>query len=104
MDTTLTDAQQTLAQIWEDPYVRESACRVGQLAALYQGPPWPVPQCTRATAPGAYPWLIKLTPWLRMGVTVQKHPLLVPLAGAVALGLPILVGYWLGRRSAARSY
>lgn len=90
----------TLASIGQDPYLSEVACRAAQIVALRKGPPYPVLQCTRTAPglPGGVGLAAAVKP-LRAYVTVKKHPALVPLGIAIAVGLPVLLGYYLGKRA-----
>ncbi len=97
--TGLAGIADTIANIGKDPYLSEVACRAAQIVALRKGAPVPVMQCPR-TAPGL-PGGVGLSAAvkpMRAYVTVQKHPALVPLGIAIAIGLPVLLGYYLGKR------
>lgn len=89
----------TIANIGKDPYLSEVACRAAQIVALQKGPPYPVMQCAR-TAPGLTGGigLSAAVKPMRAYVTVKKHPVLLPLGAAIVIGLPVLLGYYLGKR------
>lgn len=93
-----------------DPYLPEAICRVGQLQALGKGrtplqalfgkkPTVPVPTCV--VMPPGKPGIgveSALKP-LRALVYVNRHPSTVWLGVAVLFGVPLAVGYMIGRRS-----
>lgn len=88
----------TAAKIISDPYLPEAACRVSQLHAIENKKA--VPTC--ATTPagrGGGIGIRKAMPLLRGYVYAERHPVVKPLAIAGALGVPLLIGFLLGRRS-----
>ena len=93
-----------------DPYLPEVLCRISQLQALAQDrsplqallgkkPTVPVPACVR-TPPGQKGiGLERATRPLRGLVYVNQHPVTAWLGLTAILGVPLLVGYMLGKRS-----
>lgn len=86
-----------ITKVMADPYAKEVLCRAAQLVALQQGQ-LPVMQCTK-TASKEKTVLAKIVVPMRTAVAIKKHPILIPLGIGVAVGLPVLLGYWLGKRS-----
>lgn len=89
----------TISNIGNDPYLAETVCRAAQILALQKGPPYPVMQCNKTAAglPGGVGLSAAVRP-MRAYVAVKKHPLLLPLGIAVVVGIPVLFGYYLGKR------
>jgi hypothetical protein len=86
----------TAADIASDPYLQEVICRIGQLKQIDRSET--VGLCVQ-TAPGE-PGGIGLrnaVPVLRGYVYAQQNKWVYPLAVAVILGIPLWVGYQLGR-------
>ena len=94
-----------------DPYLPEVICRISQLQALAKGrtpvqmllgkkPTAPVPACTRTPAnrKGGIGLERAIKP-LRGLVYVNQHPVTVWLGLTAILGVPMLLGYMIGRRS-----
>jgi hypothetical protein len=88
----------TAVDIGTDPYLPETICRAQQLVAIENKRP--VPLCAR-TADGLRGGigLRGAMPVLRGYVYAQQHPWVYPAVGAVAIGVPILIGYLLGKGS-----
>ncbi|HEY4266748.1 MAG TPA: hypothetical protein VGM94_01020 [Galbitalea sp.] len=82
--------------IASDPYLPEVLCHVGQLHAIQGGQP--VPNCpeTPDGLPGGVGLNRAVYP-LRWYVYAQQNPWVYPLAAAVIIGLPMLIGYELGK-------
>lgn len=108
----LGDAMDTVTQVAAsvDPYFPEALCRIKQLRALKTGrtplqiligkkPTETVPTCT-STPPGrGGVGVEKAIKPLRAGVYVAQHPMTVWLGVTAILGVPLLVGYMIGKRS-----
>jgi len=86
----------TAVDVTKDPYFGETICRVRQLSAIEKR--IAVPGCN-TTAPnlGGGVGLRKLMPPLRAYVYAERHKWAYVAAGAGVLGLPLLLGYVLGR-------
>lgn len=86
----------TAVDVSHDPYLGEAICRVQQLVAIENKRE--VPVCTK-TASGLVGGvgMRRLMPALRGYVYAQQHPWVYPVAGAVAIGVPVLIGYLLGK-------
>lgn len=92
----LGDAVATLASAATDPYLSETICRVGQLSAIDNRQP--VPPC--ATTPGNRAGgvgLRKVMPALRAYVYAEQRPWVYPVAAVGVIGIPMLLGYLLGK-------
>jgi len=87
---------QTAADVLNDPYLSEAICHVQQLAAIENKRP--VPTCT-VTAPNLAGGvgIRKAMPAMRAYVYAEQHPWVKVAAVAGVLGVPMLVGYLLGR-------
>ena len=92
----LGDTLSTLTSAAQDPYLSETICRVGQLKAIENAQP--VPGCA-ITAPnlGGGVGLRKVMPALRAYVYAEQHPWVYPAAVLGVIGLPMLIGYALGK-------
>ena len=86
----------TAVDVTKDPYFNETLCRVQQLAAIENKRA--VPNCT-STRPGLAGGvgLRKVMPALRAYVKAEQQPLLYVAAAAGVIGLPMLIGYVLGK-------
>jgi hypothetical protein len=94
-DVTSTIA--TAADVATDPYFSEVVCRIQQLKAIDQGQA--VPFC--AETPDGYGGGVGLhtaMPALRAYVYAQANPWVYPVAIAAILGIPLYIGYELGRK------
>jgi hypothetical protein len=94
----LGDTAETIASASSDPYLSEVICRVGQLSAIRSDKP--VPSCpkTRSGLPGGV-GLGRAIPALRGYVWAEQRRWIYAVAAIGIVGLPMLVGYSLGRRS-----
>ena len=92
-----------------DPYLPEVICRISQLQALSKGrtplqamfgkkPTVPVPSCTPTPAGKGGIGLERAARPLRALVYANRHPTIVWLGLTALLGVPLLAGYWLGKR------
>lgn len=79
-----------------DPYLNETICRLEQVKAIRGNDP--VSTCARTPAglPGGV-GLRKAVPLLRGYVFAEQHPWVYPIAVGAIVGLPVLVGFLLGR-------
>lgn len=93
-----------------DPYLPEVICRISQLQALSKGrtpmqvmfgkkPTVPVPSCTNTPMGKGGIGLERAVKPLRGLVYVNQHPVTVWLGLSAILGVPLLVGYMIGKRS-----
>lgn len=93
-----------------DPYLPEALCRIDQIRALRQGrtplqalfgkkPTVPIPACITTPAGRGGIGVEKAIKPLRAGAYVYRHPTIVWAGLTAILGVPMLVGYMLGRRS-----
>jgi hypothetical protein len=81
-----------------DPYLPETICRVGQLAAVENRRPVPPCNTTAPGLPGGIGLRNAMVP-LRGYVYLQQHKWAYPLVVAAAVGLPMYIGYLLGKGS-----
>lgn len=98
--TTLTNLASTwgiATDLANDPYLAETVCRVGQLKAMTNGQP--VKACTK-TASGLRGGvgLSRVMPAMRAYVYAEQHPWAYIAAFAGIIGVPLAIGYALGRR------
>ena len=89
---------QTAVDVSADPYLSETICRVQQLIAIENNRPVPICNETPSGLVGGI-GLRRAMPILRGYVYAQQHPWVYPVAGAVAVGIPVLIGYLLGKGS-----
>ena len=93
-----------------DPYLPEVFCRITQLKALTTGrtplqamfgkkPTVPVPACATTPSGKGGIGLERAIKPLRALVYVNKHPTTVWLGLTALLGVPLLVGYMIGRKA-----
>jgi hypothetical protein len=91
---------QTIAEVIDDPYLPEFACRVDQ---LYQANhKLPIQVCNVppvAAGPTGGIGLRRVMPVVRAYVYSEQHAWVLPVAAIAAIGLPILIGYRLGASS-----
>ena len=87
------------ADVASDPYFPELVCRVQQLKELDRGRPRNACSYTDDQGSDRGVGLRRGMPVLRAYVYAQAHPWVYPLAIAGAIGLPMLIGYHLGRGS-----
>ena len=86
----------TVANVATDPYFPEVVCRVQQLSQIDGNQP--VQTCT--DTPDGYAGGVGLRsamPALRAYVFAQQNPWLYPVAIAAVIGVPLLIGYELGK-------
>lgn len=86
----------TAAEIASDPYLSEVVCRIGQLKQIERGEA--VGTCVRTASgsPGGV-GLRNAVPVLRAYVYAQQNKWVYPLAVAALLGVPMWLGYQIGR-------
>ena len=92
----VVSAISTAVGITQDPYFNEAVCRVQQIRALENKQPLPACATTPANLTGGA-GLRKMMPPLRAYVYAEKHPWTYAAAVVGVLGLPMLLGYALGR-------
>ena len=99
--STITNIASTVgiaADLANDPYLPETVCRVGQLKALNNKQRPGTCQAVRDGMPGGV-GLRKLIKPLRGYVYAQEHKWTYAAAAGVVIGLPLLLGYALGKGS-----
>ena len=97
--SAVATAVTTVSQLLSDPALPEVACRVGQLYAIENKKPVPpCPNLARSSNVGGV-GLRKAVPILRALVFAEQNPWVKPVAVGAVLGLPLLLGYILGKRS-----
>ena len=87
----------TIAEVIDDPYLPELACRIDQ---IYQARHMlPVKSCTTTSPQGGTSGigLGRAMPAIRAFSYAEQNPILFPIAAIVAIGVPILIGYHLGK-------
>lgn len=91
-----------------DPYLPEAICRLSQLQALNTGrtpvqallgkrPTVPVPACKTTPPAQKSIGVGRVVKPLRALVYVNKHPTAVWLGVTAVLGIPMLMGYFIGK-------
>lgn len=86
------------AKVLADPYLPEAACRVAQLHAIENKLAVPACPTTPSGRVGGI-GLRKVMPIMRAYVYAERHPIVKPVAVAAAIGVPVLIGFLLGRGS-----
>lgn len=94
----LATAVQTGVEVGSDPYLPETICRAQQLIAIENQRPVPACASTPANLSGGIGLRIAM-PVLRGLVYAQQHKWVYPVAVAGVIGVPMLVGYLLGKGS-----
>jgi hypothetical protein len=94
----VTSTLNTVLDVAGDPYLPEVVCRIQQLEAIDHGQPVPTCAETPDTVQGAQ-WAANLLPVMRGYVYAQQNKWVYPVAVALVLGIPMLIGYELGRSS-----
>jgi len=87
------------ADVASDPYFPELVCRVQQLKAIDHGQAPNACAYTVDDGSGNGVGLRRGMPGLRAYVYAQQNPWVYPLVIAGVIGLPMLIGYHLGRGS-----
>lgn len=90
--TTLT----TALDVASDPAMPEIVCRIQQLQAIDHGQP--VPDCALTPDGIGSPWIRNVLPVLRGYVYAQQNKWVYPVVALAVIGLPLWVGYELGRK------
>lgn len=86
----------TVLDVASDAALPEVVCRIQQLQAVDRGQP--VPVCAE-TPPGlGAPWAQRVMPALRGYVYAQQNQWVYPVALLAAIGIPMWIGYELGRK------
>lgn len=86
----------TVLDVASDAALPEVVCRIQQLQAVDRGQP--VPLCAE-TPPGlGAPWAQRVMPVLRGYVYAQQNQWVYPVALLAAIGIPMWIGYELGRK------
>lgn len=93
---TITGAVNKVAEFGSDPYSPELICRIGQLAAIKGHQPVPACQSVPLTVDDSIGLRKAMLP-LRAYVYAEQHPWAYPAAAAAVVGLPFLLGYYLGK-------
>jgi hypothetical protein len=86
----------TAVDVTSDPYLPEAICRAQQLVAIENKRPVPVCTTTRDGLVGGI-GLRRVMPVVRGFVYAEQHPWTYPVAGAVVIGIPVLIGYLIGK-------
>lgn len=94
---TIASAITPAADIATDPYLPEVICRAKQLVAIEDGVPVPPCQSLPGGMRGGIGFRKVMVP-LRAYVRAERTPILYPVAFAVAVGVPLLIGYAIGKR------
>lgn len=94
----VTDALSSMARALTDPYLPETVCRAKQIYAIRTGQP--VPQCpkTKPNLPGGIGLRKAMVP-VRSFAYAEQHTWVYPVSVAVALGVPFLLGYLIGKKN-----
>lgn len=92
----LAEAIGTAADLASDPYLPEVICRVRQVKQIEHGEPVGTCSSTPRGTPGV---LRNMAPALQAYVYAQQHKWVYPLAIAAIVGIPMWVGYELGKGS-----
>jgi hypothetical protein len=87
------------ADVASDPYFPELVCRVQQLKAIDHGQPPNSCAYTIDDGSGNGVGLRRGMPGLRAYVYAQENPWVYPLVLAGVVGLPLLIGYTIGKGS-----
>lgn len=95
---TVSSAAGAAVEITTDPYFPETVCRAKQLAAIEDHKA--VPPCTN-TRPGLQGGigLRKAMIPLRAYVYAEQRPWVYPVAIAAAVGIPLVLGFMIGKGS-----
>lgn len=94
----VASAVKTGADVIGDPYFGETVCRVQQLRAIERKEAVPTCMVTQPNLPGGV-GLRKAMPAIRGYVWAERNrPLSYALIAAGVLGLPMLLGYAIGKR------
>jgi hypothetical protein len=86
----------TAIDVATDPYMPEIICRIQQLQQVGRNQPAQVCTDTPNTVTGGV-GIANAMPVLRAYVYAQQNPWVYPVAIAAILGLPIWIGYELGK-------
>src|SRR3990172_6644847 len=95
---SVTSGISTAVNISTDPYLPETICRAQQLVAIENDKAVPPCALTRSGLRGGI-GLRGVMPVLRAYVYAQQRPWIYPVAVAAAVGVPVLLGYLLGKGS-----
>jgi hypothetical protein len=94
----LTDTVQTFIDVSADPYLPEVICRVKQLKSIDRGELVEVCTNTPRGMMGGV-GIRTAIPALRAYVYAQRNPWVYAVAALGVLGVPMLLGYHLGKRA-----
>lgn len=92
----ITDAASLASEVITDPYTPEILCRAKQIVAIHKGQVVPVCQPT-PDVPDSF-GLGKFMPLARGIVYAEQNTWVYPVAIAVAVGVPFLLGYLVGKK------
>ena len=98
---TVIGALPTITDVLQDPYFSEIVCRVSQLKSVETGQAPDVCTVTPATATSDV-GLQNVTYALRAYVFAEQNKWVYPVAIWLVLGLPLMIGFGLGKRSERR--
>lgn len=96
--STITTVTEVANDAAGDPYLNEMLCHVKQLGQISKGQP--VSDCIKTPLgmPGGIGLKYAVVP-MRAFVFAQQYPIAYVAIAAVLIGLPVLVGYQMGKRS-----
>lgn len=86
----------TIAEIIDDPYLPEVACRVDQIYDARKK--YPIKACTNTPGSPASPLFQRAMPVIRGVAYAEQKPWVYPVFFGVLFGVPALVGYAIGKR------
>jgi len=92
----VTGALGTSLDIANDPYLQETICHIGQLKQINAGQAAGACAETAPNLAGGV-GLGKVQPYLRAYVYAEENKWVYAVAAAVIIGLPMLIGYDLGK-------
>jgi hypothetical protein len=93
----LSSTLSTALDVASDPSMPELVCRVQQLLQIDRGQPVQICADTPATVGGS-PSIARITSGLRAYTFAQQNPWVYPVAAAAVIGLPLWIGYMLGKK------
>lgn len=95
--TKLPQYANTIAEVIDDPYLPELACRVDQIYAANQK--LPVSPCANTAGSPRSPLFQKAMPVVRGVAYAEQHAWVYPAFFGALFGIPAVLGYVLGRDS-----
>jgi hypothetical protein len=92
----LSSTLSTALDVASDPAMPEIVCRVQQLLQIDRGQPVQICVDTPDTSFGSSS-MARITSALRAYTYAQQNPWIYPVAAAAVIGLPLWIGYILGK-------